>query len=321
MLEINTNQINPRRKMRPKLSHEVTDQINLITRIPQEKRRAVTIGLKACLNEALRRHDIARLGFQSRNSRAQLRRIARAMRELAVMIDNLDDAPRALFAAALRAAPKTPSLEYVRNSGLWGLGPFFKLHLLFTDLADTVAIAPSVRPDGARRNDAFHLLIWDLHSLIVERGGGQLTLGQRLSDGELTGTLAAVLAIMRPYLPDVIPKKLPYSTVQRQLRDVRRSCEALAIAQRKLDSEREAMEGKFEWLKLFWQESDEFLSTGDKKKRIKETYFEQYGTLTGPQKERVDRISNLQDELRRAEAAKNREWLERILVQVDQIGA
>jgi hypothetical protein len=237
------------------------------------------------------------------------------------MIDNLDEAPRALFAAALRAAPKTSSLEYVTDSGPWGLGPFFKLYLLFTDLADTAAIAPSVRPDGARRNDAFHLLIWDLHRLIVEQGDGQLTLGQRLSDGELTGTLAAVLAIMRPYLPDVIPKKLPYSTVQRQLRDVRWSCAALAIAKSNLDSKRDAMESKFEWLKLFWQESDEFLSTRHTKKRIRGAYFEQYDALTSSQKERVDRISNLKDELRRAEAARDREWLERILVQIDQIGA
>jgi hypothetical protein len=75
----------------------------------------------------------------------------------------------------------------------------------------------SNRPRGSTKNPILRDLILDLHYAIVDRARGKLTLYG--GGGQIRGTLPAVLEILRPYLPEVIPMKLPYET----LRDIRKS--------------------------------------------------------------------------------------------------
>jgi hypothetical protein len=78
----------------------------------------------------------------------------------------------------------------------------------------------SNRPRGSRQNPILHGLIGELSMSIVEGAGGKLTLYER--GGEIRGTLPAVLEILRPYLPEVIPVSLPYTT----LRNIRKRARA-----------------------------------------------------------------------------------------------
>jgi hypothetical protein len=75
----------------------------------------------------------------------------------------------------------------------------------------------SNRPRGSMKNPILRRLILNLYISIVERARGKLTLfvGSR----KAKGTLPAVLEVLRPYLPNVIPVELPYET----LRDIRKS--------------------------------------------------------------------------------------------------
>ena len=73
------------------------------------------------------------------------------------------------------------------------------------------------RPRGSRQRPVLRRLILNLYISIVERAQGKLTLYG--GSGKAKGTLPGVLEILRPYLPEVIPAKLPYET----LRDIRKS--------------------------------------------------------------------------------------------------
>ena len=77
------------------------------------------------------------------------------------------------------------------------------------------------RPRGSTQNPVLRTLILDLHVSIVQGAQGKLTL--RKDGTDIRGTLPAVLEILRPYLPEVIPVMLPYTT----LRDIRKSARAL----------------------------------------------------------------------------------------------
>jgi hypothetical protein len=84
----------------------------------------------------------------------------------------------------------------------------------------------SNRPLGSRQNPILHQLILELYMSIVEGARGKLTLYDEL--GEIRGTLPAVLDILRPFLPAVIPVKLPYET----LRDIRKSAREAQLRRR-----------------------------------------------------------------------------------------
>jgi hypothetical protein len=75
----------------------------------------------------------------------------------------------------------------------------------------------SNRPRGSFQNPALRMLVLDLYMSIAEGAKGKLTLYG--GKGEAKGTLPAVLEILRPHLPEIIPPKLPYET----LRDIRKS--------------------------------------------------------------------------------------------------
>jgi hypothetical protein len=67
------------------------------------------------------------------------------------------------------------------------------------------------------QNVPLRLLITRLRTLIVNQANGQLTLWNGPRGGHPNGTLPDVLAILRPYLPDVIPAKMNYRTLYRYL--------------------------------------------------------------------------------------------------------
>jgi hypothetical protein len=75
----------------------------------------------------------------------------------------------------------------------------------------------SNRPRGSTANPVLRRLSLNLYISIVEGAQGKLTLYG--GKGEAKGTLPAVLEILRPHLPEIIPAKLPYET----LRDIRKS--------------------------------------------------------------------------------------------------
>jgi hypothetical protein len=73
------------------------------------------------------------------------------------------------------------------------------------------------RPRGSIQNPILRMLILDLYGSVVEQGRGKLTVRRDVDD--IKGTLPAVLAILRPFLPKVIPVQIPYKT----LRNARKS--------------------------------------------------------------------------------------------------
>jgi hypothetical protein len=59
------------------------------------------------------------------------------------------------------------------------------------------------------------VFVRDLRELIVYKGKGNLTLWRDPVSSETKGTLPAVLNVLRPYLPDVVPEHISYRTLQR----------------------------------------------------------------------------------------------------------
>jgi hypothetical protein len=76
------------------------------------------------------------------------------------------------------------------------------------------------RPKGSVKNPHLHFLIGSLYRSIVKDADGKLAVRKGKICGEAKGTLPTVLTILRPYLPRIIPTKLPYSTSRRVLQKV-----------------------------------------------------------------------------------------------------
>jgi hypothetical protein len=76
------------------------------------------------------------------------------------------------------------------------------------------------RPPGSVKNPKLHLLVRLLYEVLKKEGHGRLTLS--MVDGQITGTLPAVLKLLRPYLPHIISAALPYET----LRDIRKTAQS-----------------------------------------------------------------------------------------------
>ena len=75
----------------------------------------------------------------------------------------------------------------------------------------------SVRHLPKVSNVPLRVLISGLRDLIVREAHGKLTLWNDPVGGGVKGTLPEVLAILRPYLPDVIPVKVNYRTLRRYM--------------------------------------------------------------------------------------------------------
>src|SRR5262249_7038872 len=66
----------------------------------------------------------------------------------------------------------------------------------------------SHRPVRTFRHRALSFLVEGLYLDIVVEAKGKLTLWQDAATGELKGTLPAVLELLRPHLPGVLPEKM-----------------------------------------------------------------------------------------------------------------
>ena len=78
------------------------------------------------------------------------------------------------------------------------------------------------RPLNSVKHRGLTFLIHALYKRIVEEAQGELTLWED-SAGDLKGTLPALLDMLRPYLPGVLPKKLTFSTLYRVLAKAKKS--------------------------------------------------------------------------------------------------
>jgi hypothetical protein len=76
---------------------------------------------------------------------------------------------------------------------------------------------PPHRPRGSRQNRPFHNLVHKLYIAIVERSHGTFAVQKHSDTGKPKGTVPAVLQLLRPYLQEIIPKQLSYSTMRRML--------------------------------------------------------------------------------------------------------
>jgi hypothetical protein len=70
-------------------------------------------------------------------------------------------------------------------------------------------------PRGKAHHSSLVILVRDLRASIVYKAKGKLTLWRDPHSSEMRGTLPAVLTVLRPYLPDVIPNNISYRTLQR----------------------------------------------------------------------------------------------------------
>ena len=130
--------------------------------------------------------------------RAPFRRIAKLRSQLLKALDELDD--DVFQASGVERVPVVGLLTALLDVPL--------RYLAASQPKNRVAN----RPRGSVNNPILRRLILQLYMSIEERAGGKLTLFEE--GGEIRGTLSAVLAILRPYLQEVIPVKLPYKALR-----------------------------------------------------------------------------------------------------------
>jgi hypothetical protein len=154
------------------------------------------------VDRALFDHRIRNLK-RRKEMRVPFRRIAQLRSQLLKALDELDDE---VFQAS--------GVERVPVVGL--LTALLVVPLRYLAASQPKNRVPN-RPRGSRQNPILRRLILELYSSIVDGAQGKLTL--YVAGGEIRGTLPAVLEVLRPYMPEIIPMKLPYET----LRDIRKS--------------------------------------------------------------------------------------------------
>jgi hypothetical protein len=147
-----------------------------------------------------------------KDMRLRLRNIAKLGGELLNALDDLDD-------EVFRAC-RVDRVSIVRLFATL-------LDVPFRHFARSKPKQGSHRPRGSTQNPVLRMLIRQLYYSIVEGGQGKLTLYRNA--GDIKGTLPAVLEILRPYLPEVIPIKLSYKTLREILKSSRHSSTRLAL--------------------------------------------------------------------------------------------
>ena len=105
------------------------------------------------------------------------------------------------------------------NSEYWITPPLLKEIRALADGAHAASQSKEKkvpnRPLQSYKNRALNLLIHALYRVIVVEAQGSLTLWQ--DAGDLKGTLPVVLDVLRPYIPGVLPVRIPFSTLHRSL--------------------------------------------------------------------------------------------------------
>jgi hypothetical protein len=181
---------------------QVLTQILQLARVPTDR---INFELRSevfhAVEDAQFNHRIRNLK-RRKEITATFRRISRIRNQVLELFDVLDDE---VF--------KASRVERVSVLGL--LAALFDIPLRYLTMSEPKKQV-SNRPRGSTQNPILRKLIFQLY-LSLERATGKLTLYQ--AEGEARGTLPAVLELLRPFLPDVIPVHLPYET----LRDIRKS--------------------------------------------------------------------------------------------------
>jgi hypothetical protein len=185
----------------------VLSEIFNLASVPSDRRTSeVRFGVDWAVESALFVHRVRNLK-RRKEMKVPLRRIARLSSELLKALHELDDE---IFQVCRVDRVSVVSLLAA---------------LLDVPLRYFAASQPkkevSHRPHGSTQNPVLRMLILGLYSSIVQKAQGKLTLRKDAND--IRGTLPAVLEILRPYLPEIIPVMLPYET----LRDIRKSARQL----------------------------------------------------------------------------------------------
>jgi hypothetical protein len=174
-----------------------------LARVPMDRRSSeLRYAVNSAIERALLVYRIRKLN-RRKDIRVRLRNIAKLTRDLLEALDEIDDE---VF--------RVCHVDRVSVVGLLAT-------LLDVPLRSFAKSQPKKkvahRPRGSIQNPILRMLILDLYRSVVEQGRGKLTLRRDVDD--IKGTLPAVLAILRPFLPKVIPVKIPYKT----LRNARKS--------------------------------------------------------------------------------------------------
>jgi hypothetical protein len=131
------------------------------------------------------------------------------IKQVAKMAKGLEFSIQLLEEAALRRL----------NSEYWIMPPLLKEIRALADGAHAASLSKKKgvphRPRESFKNRGFQFLITVLYRDIVVEAQGSLTLWQ--DDGDLKGTLPLVLDVLRPYIPGVLPVRIPFSTLHRAL--------------------------------------------------------------------------------------------------------
>ena len=171
--------------------------------VPLNRRTSeVRFGVDWALERAMFVHRVRKLK-RRKEMKVPLRRIANLSRELLKALHELDDE---VFQVC--------RVDRVSVSGL--VAALLDVPLRYFAVSQPKKEV-SHRPHGSTQNPELRMLILGLYVSIVQEAQGKLTLRKDVHD--IRGTLPAVLEILRPYLPEIIPVMLPYET----LRDIRKS--------------------------------------------------------------------------------------------------
>jgi hypothetical protein len=236
------------------LPYEVTDAIAHATKIQAVSQRHFRAALTEICEDIYER-DAFHIALDAAQPLVLLNRVAKNARQLSrdlfrvaqsgcVILDGtlLALLPRVLLKARLNTTTDKIEVGCARS---WVFLDDYRYADLLSGLADCASVAAKKMPmaEAARRlgvgirikpraiaalkaaapptkvrNVLLHVLVQGLHALIVDKAHGKLTLWNDPEDIGPKGTLPAVLTILRPYLPDVVPARLNYKTLYRYLK-------------------------------------------------------------------------------------------------------
>jgi hypothetical protein len=205
----------------------VTDQIVIAAHVPNGRRRAVRTQVESLLSEQMVTAEMDRDIKEKENIRTPFRRLALQAEKLLKSAKQLDPDLRQWLSAHLTMEEHAEFLqrgEFFPKRGATEV-PYEREIRRFAELARRVAAGKpkrtvSHRPRFSTGHRALRSLVMGLYESLVKNGGGKLSLWDDVTHTELKGTLPAILEILRPVFPSIIParKALNYSTLGRMLR-------------------------------------------------------------------------------------------------------
>jgi hypothetical protein len=222
---------------------DILDQIADLSCVPQRYRSALKKGLRRLADltiicsETIWTVTADEKRAHEKLEKTNLRRIAKAARSLIAAMEkaSIDTLMRletaATTEAGLRNRPPQTFEEFAdarfaaRNppSPLFPDRSYRAQTRLLAKLSAVAAATPEQQ--NLRRPPSLQRLIEALYVKIVVRANGKLTLWQDLTNDtndRLMGTLPGVLRLLRPFMPDTVPRNLNFSMLQRPLAAAKR---------------------------------------------------------------------------------------------------